>query len=173
MFNMFSSEPRDLKARELCAVRLARPVPGSASGGWCCIPMCSPARLMRPTAPRLSPQIAISSAPFSPNAKEPALESPSKIFLIPAGRHGGRQCCRFFGAVPDELCELIDTLNHPLIGACWDTGHARMMHHDQKACLTAIGSRLKALHIQENDGRNDDHMLPFASGGDGAPLERP
>jgi len=81
-----------------------------------------------------------------------------------AGRHGNRGCPRFFGAVPDELCELIDELNHPLIGACWDTGHARLMEHDQQSCLATIGHRLKALHIQENDGKDDDHMLPFACG---------
>jgi sugar phosphate isomerase/epimerase len=65
------------------------------------------------------------------------------------------------------LCELIDYLDHPLIGACWDTGHAKLMNHDQASCLSALGRRLKALHIQENDGRNDDHMLPFANGREG------
>lgn len=84
-----------------------------------------------------------------------------------AGRHGGRNCPRFFGAVPEELCELIDEINHPLIGACWDTGHARMMGHDSRTCLPALGKRLKVLHVQENDGRNDDHMFPFVNGRDG------
>jgi sugar phosphate isomerase/epimerase len=84
-----------------------------------------------------------------------------------AGRHGNRGCPRFFGTVPDELCELIDELDHPLVGACWDTGHARLMNHDQAACLAALGRRLKVLHIQENDGLNDDHMLPYVNGRSG------
>lgn len=77
---------------------------------------------------------------------------------------GGRGAPRFYGAVPEELCELVDALNHPLIGACWDTGHAHIQSLDQRAALAALGSRLKALHIQENDGKGDDHMLPFANG---------
>ena len=34
---------------------------------------------------------------------------------------------------------------------------------DQRAAIAALGPRLKALHIQDNDGTRDDHMLPFAT----------
>jgi sugar phosphate isomerase/epimerase len=84
-----------------------------------------------------------------------------------AGRHGERNCPRFYAAIPEEQCELIDALNHPLIGACWDTGHARLMGLEPQTCLPILGRRLKALHIQENDGKDDDHMLPFVNGGQG------
>ena len=84
-----------------------------------------------------------------------------------AGRHGDRNCPRFYAAVPDELCHLVDTLDHPLIGACWDTGHARLMGLDSPVCIPILGHRLKALHIQENDGLNDDHMLPYVNGNAG------
>ncbi len=78
-----------------------------------------------------------------------------------------RGCPRYFAAVPDELCELIDALKHPLVGACWDTGHARLMQLDQRAALLALGARLKVTHFHENDGLGDDHQFPFSFGKQG------
>ncbi|MCZ7646462.1 MAG: sugar phosphate isomerase/epimerase [Planctomycetota bacterium] len=83
----------------------------------------------------------------------------------------GRGCPRFYGAVPDELCELIDAIDHPLVGACWDTGHARLMGLEQRTALSTLGKRLKVVHVQENDGKGDDHMLPFANGRGGVDWE--
>ncbi|CAG7622465.1 hypothetical protein PAESOLCIP111_02429 [Paenibacillus solanacearum] len=68
---------------------------------------------------------------------------------------------RAYCAMPDELIELIDTLNHPLVGACWDTGHAHEQSLDQ-ARIRELGSRLKATHINDNDGIRDLHLLPFS-----------
>ncbi|HEY3377631.1 MAG TPA: sugar phosphate isomerase/epimerase [Armatimonadota bacterium] len=68
---------------------------------------------------------------------------------------------RFFGAIPDELAALIDAIAHPLVGACWDTGHANVMHLDQRAALTAMGTRVKVLHLHDNNGQHDEHHLPF------------
>jgi sugar phosphate isomerase/epimerase len=83
------------------------------------------------------------------------------IFDHAAHRRG---CPHYFASIPEEQCALIDELNHPLIGACWDTGHAHMNELDQRAGLTALGSRLKAIHIQEtrNGPDRDDHVLPFS-----------
>lgn len=63
---------------------------------------------------------------------------------------------------PEQLVELIDTLNHPLVGACWDTGHGHNSQLEQAASIVTLGSRLKALHIQDNDGKADQHLLPYA-----------
>jgi sugar phosphate isomerase/epimerase len=79
----------------------------------------------------------------------------------PMAARGGVRC--FCGTAP-ELIELIDTLNHPLIGACWDTGHAKINRLEQRSAIGCLGSRLKVLHIQENDGKGDDHMMPFVNG---------
>jgi sugar phosphate isomerase/epimerase len=52
-----------------------------------------------------------------------------------------------------ELREMVDYADHPLINACWDTGHAN--HHkqfDQYQSIMALGDKLKALHIQDNFG---------------------
>ncbi len=69
---------------------------------------------------------------------------------------------------PDELTAmlerhiaLLDALNTPLFGACWDTGHAHVAHIDQRAGILALGRRLRALHVQDGDGINDVHTAPY------------
>jgi sugar phosphate isomerase/epimerase len=75
-----------------------------------------------------------------------------------------RGCLRYFAGIPEEQCALIDELGHPLMGACWDTGHAHMNDLDQRVGITALGDRLKAIHIQETRSGpdRDDHVLPFS-----------
>lgn len=69
-----------------------------------------------------------------------------------------------------ELRALVDHIGHPLVGACWDTGHGNIADADQYESLTQIGSLLKGVHIQDNAGpfaverapyRQDLHTLPF------------
>lgn len=57
---------------------------------------------------------------------------------------------------------------HPLFGICWDVGHAHVQGVDQYAEMTALGERMKAVHIHDNLGRRespafmDFHMQPYA-----------
>ena len=78
---------------------------------------------------------------------------------------------------PELQLALIDELNDPLVGACWDTGHGNLRCYtvperngprcdasilcDQYANLKRLGKRLKALHVHDNNGQNDDHIPPF------------
>lgn len=59
-----------------------------------------------------------------------------------------------------ELREFLDWVNHPLLNACWDTGHANVEGH-QYADITALGNRLTALHVNDNRGRMDEHLPPY------------
>jgi sugar phosphate isomerase/epimerase len=68
---------------------------------------------------------------------------------------------KVYGSTPEELAELVDAVNHPLAGVCWDTGHALIQGLDQRSALSAIGHRLKATHIQDNDGLTSSHYLPY------------
>ena len=53
-------------------------------------------------------------------------------------------------------------MNHPLLGCCWDTGHAVMEDKsDQYNDLKELGSNLKAVHIHDNNGCSDQHLLPY------------
>ena len=80
--------------------------------------------------------------------------------LPDSGAHS-RKARRWYGAVPEELLELVEALDHPLVGVCWDTGHAHLQALDQGRALRTIGAHLRALHVQDNDGHSDQHLLPF------------
>ena len=61
----------------------------------------------------------------------------------------------------EDMLELLDYINHPLLHACWDTGHAAMRKMDQYGALTKLGNHLRAVHIQDNFGEHDEHIAPF------------
>lgn len=60
-----------------------------------------------------------------------------------------------------DMIELIETINHPLFHACWDTGHGNMTDVPQDESIRILGKHLRALHIQDNNGGSDQHLMPF------------
>jgi len=166
MFNMFSDAPKDEKSRALC-------VPAIRACGRLKIPWM----VMHPEVfsgafdtahyAALRDRNAAFFRSLLPECEKHGVGIAIENLFDAAGKYDGRKAGRFYASVPVEQCELIDALNHPLIGACWDTGHARIMSLDQRAGITALGKRLKAIHIQENDGHGDDHLLPFHCGVNG------
>lgn len=69
-------------------------------------------------------------------------------------------CCN-----ADKAIERIDRWNEAygaeVLGFCFDTGHANLIGIDFEEFLTALGHRLKVLHIHDNDGVMDLHQIPF------------
>lgn len=59
---------------------------------------------------------------------------------------------------PEELCKVADALGFDV---CWDFGHANIAGCKQSEALAYIGKRLKAVHVNDNNGANDDHTAPF------------
>ena len=59
-----------------------------------------------------------------------------------------------------DMAEFIDRIGHPLLKACWDTGHANIEGH-QYPDIVALGDRLTALHINDNLGEKDQHINPY------------
>lgn len=62
----------------------------------------------------------------------------------------------------DQLIEYVDSFNDPMVGICWDTGHANQMQLDQTRAVKTMGKRIKTLHINDNCyGNADEHLLPY------------
>ena len=77
-------------------------------------------------------------------------------------------CCENCGEIKgyfvlssaERANKLIELVNHPRFGICWDTGHANINGH-QYDHIKALGNNLRALHINDNRGVDDEHMAPF------------
>lgn len=68
---------------------------------------------------------------------------------------------RRFGIKAMELLALIEACHSPLVGACWDVGHGNLTMDHQDSAIMRLGPHIKALHIHDNNGKDDLHMLPF------------
>lgn len=62
-----------------------------------------------------------------------------------------------FGSLPAHLLALAEDLD---TGLCWDFGHAHLTGLSAAEGLDTLGTRLCALHIHDNDGCSDSHLLP-------------
>lgn len=60
-----------------------------------------------------------------------------------------------------DLLRMINCVNHPLFHAVWDVGHANMQEMPQDEALGLLGKHVRALHIQDNMGDKDSHLMPF------------
>ena len=67
-------------------------------------------------------------------------------------------------ATSKSFCEHIDIVGDPYLVACLDLGHAEMRGSGDGApdMIRALGSRLQALHIHDNDRWHDSHQIPFS-----------
>lgn len=69
-----------------------------------------------------------------------------------------------FCSSPEDQAELIDTLDDSVFGACWDFGHGNLSGLNASDALKTLGSRLIAVHVNDNHAHNDyddEHLLPF------------
>lgn len=71
------------------------------------------------------------------------------------------------------ICHLIeDELDGVDVGICLDYGHANLMG-DLSDAIETVSGHLWTTHVHDNDGRKDDHRVPFAGriGWDAAMME--
>jgi len=89
----------------------------------------------------------------------------------------------FFSSVVEDHIELIESMKSPLVGACWDFGHANLQESARGHVedFKMIADKIKILHVNDNHAREDRHLAPgfgtakfdellpilFASGFDG------
>lgn len=67
-------------------------------------------------------------------------------------------------ASAEDFVRHIDIVNDPYLVACLDIGHAEMVGSGDGAVkmIKALGPRLQALHIHDNDKLHDSHQIPFS-----------
>lgn len=69
-------------------------------------------------------------------------------------------CCNVRKAA-ERIDRFNEKYNAEVLGFCFDTGHANLIGLDFEDFITTLGSRLKVLHIHDNDGMADLHQIPF------------
>ena len=60
-----------------------------------------------------------------------------------------------------RMYEFVLEINHPNLGMCLDTGHANVFGDDCGEMVRMIAPVLKTLHVHDNLGDKDAHLLPF------------
>lgn len=98
------------------------------------------------------------------NAREAARRSAQEITEAAAGT-GVRVAFEVIQnaiATPDGLVHLLeDELEGTDAGICLDYGHAHLMG-DLCEAIEAVSGHMVTVHLHDNDGRRDDHRIPFA-----------
>lgn len=72
-----------------------------------------------------------------------------------------RQCIHSTCSRAEEFCDYIDSINSEWIVACLDIGHVVLVSEDIPRMIKMLGNRLEALHIHDNDYKDDLHAFPF------------
>jgi len=65
-----------------------------------------------------------------------------------------------FGSRPLDLLEIVG-VDPDVLGVCLDTGHANVNGLACGQFAREVNDSLVATHIHDNDGRSDQHLLPF------------
>ena len=65
----------------------------------------------------------------------------------------------------EEAVRYVDTLNEiageKCFAFCFDTGHSLMLGKDMRKFIHTLGHRIEALHLNDNDGTDDLHTMPY------------
>jgi sugar phosphate isomerase/epimerase len=59
-----------------------------------------------------------------------------------------------------SLVHFVDALDRPDVGICLDVGHAHL-DGDLVDTIDVVSEHLAAVHLHDNAGRADDHLVPF------------
>ena len=61
----------------------------------------------------------------------------------------------------ESVKALVREINHPNLKICFDTGHANVFHDDIAEDVRLLGDDLATLHIHDNKGNWDQHLIPY------------
>ena len=59
-----------------------------------------------------------------------------------------------------DMLEFVRYVDHPLLHACWDTGHGNC-EGSQYEDIVTLGKELYAIHYNDNHGKTDEHLIPY------------
>ena len=79
-------------------------------------------------------------------------------------RPHGREDLVLIDSSIEQLLSIIERVDSPNFGVCLDTGHLNLTHKNQREFILTAGEKLKALHIADNQGVIDQHLMPFNKG---------
>lgn len=60
-----------------------------------------------------------------------------------------------------NIAETVEKIASPYIGICLDTGHSNVFADDLGDAVRTAAPWLKVLHIHDNNGKADQHLLPW------------
>ncbi|MBE6778128.1 MAG: sugar phosphate isomerase/epimerase [Ruminococcaceae bacterium] len=61
----------------------------------------------------------------------------------------------------ERIAAFVERLSLPNLAICLDTGHANMYRGDMGDYVRCCGRHLKALHVHDNNTRDDAHAIPY------------
>ena len=64
----------------------------------------------------------------------------------------------------EGLMYFIDHFKSENLGITLDTGHLNLTDKDQAAFIRRAGKHIKALHLADNEGERDQHLMPYGKG---------
>lgn len=98
---------------------------------------------------------------IAPLAKEMKITICIENIYTSVGGHIVEGPCCNAGKAAERIDRFNDKYGSEILGFCFDTGHANLLGIDFEDFITTLGSRLKVLHIHDNDGIGDLHQIPF------------
>jgi sugar phosphate isomerase/epimerase len=102
---------------------------------------------------------AVPPGPLDQGARRRALERLAEEAAV-AGVRIALEVMPHPMSTPAALVELVDALDSVTIGTCLDLGHAHLLDGAPEAAETLSGHVI-AVHLHDNRGRQDDHLVPF------------
>jgi len=69
----------------------------------------------------------------------------------------------FVGSDAAALSDLLTEVNSPNVGMCFDVAHANLAGDPVRAATAAV-ARMIYVHICDNHGKSDDHLMPYSGG---------
>jgi len=61
----------------------------------------------------------------------------------------------------EKTLEIVKKIDSPNVKVCLDTGHVNTLGQNLGDAVRLCGPYLQALHIHDNDGADDQHLLPY------------